>query len=296
MVRRIDCSPRGLVRYPTTNTDMGNIDQISEAFNRDGFFFPLSAMPSAQTAEYRRVFRSLEDRIETSGIGRGGQLNQMHSVLCFVNEIARNDRILDAVEAVIGPDIMVWGSTFFIKEPRTTGFVSWHQDLHYWGLEDRNAMVSAWLALGPVSRSNGCMQFVRSSHRHGLVEHKDEFDADNFLYRGQVALAEIDESDIVHVELEAGQFSLHHGYLLHSSPANLSNIRRWGLTINYIAPHNRQVVAPRDFAMLVRGEDRFGHFAHVPAPESDLCPEALQWHRRLLEAKDLATYAGVAHP
>ncbi len=265
---------------------------IGEQYANDGYYFPIDAMTSVQAAGYRDEFESLEDAIEDSGIGRGGQLNQMHAVLCFVNEIVRNERILDAVEAAIGPDILVWGSTFFIKEPRTTGFVSWHQDLRYWGLEDEDAMVSAWLALGPVTKTNGCMQFIPASHTGGLLEHKDRFDADNFLYRGQEVQVDVDESKIVHVELEPGQFSLHHGHLLHASPANHSDIRRWGLTINYIAPHNRQVVADRDFAMLVRGKDAHGNFQPVPAPESDLSDDALRWHRKLLAAKDQATFDG----
>lgn len=275
---------------------MSNIDQdlIKRNYRDNGYFYPLDAMTPGQAAEYRSEFGSLQGALEKSGIGRGGQLNQVHSVLRFVNEIVHNERILDAVEAVIGPDILVWGSTFFIKEPRTTGFVSWHQDLRYWGLKDEDAMVSAWLALGPVNKSNGCMQFVPASHNDGLLPHKDNFDADNFLYRGQEAQVDINEADVVHVELEPGQFSLHHGFLLHASPANHSNIRRWGLTINYIAAHNQQVVADHDFAMLVRGEDRFGHFRAVPEPESDLSPAALEWHNRILAAKDQATFAGTA--
>lgn len=273
---------------------MAETNWIKERFTSDGFVFPLGAMTPAQAAEYRRAFKALEERIAASEIGRGGQLNHVHSVLGFVNEIARNGRILDAVEALIGPDILVWDSTFFIKEPHSPGFVSWHQDLRYWGLEDVNGMVSAWLALGPVSRVNGCMQFVRGSHRQGLVEHRDEYADENILSRGQVARVGIDGDNVVHAELAAGQFSLHHGLLLHASPANHSDFRRWGLAINYVSPRNRQVVAPRDFAMPVRGEDRHGHFGHLPEPDADLCPEALGWHRRLGAARDKVLYVGAA--
>ncbi len=271
---------------------MDEANWIKERFTSDGFVFPLDAMTPAQAAEYRQSFKALEDRIAVSDIGRRGQINHVHAVLRFVNEIARNDRILDAVEVLIGPDILLWDCTFIIKEARSPGFVSWHQDLRYWGLEDENAVVSAWLAMGPVSRANGCMQFVRGSHRQGLVEHRDEYAAGNILSRGQVAQVDVAGDDVVHAELQAGQFSLHHGFLVHSSPANPSDRARWGLVINFVAASNRQVVAPRDLAMPVRGEDRYGHFGHVPEPEADFCPEALAWHGRLVEARHWAQYAG----
>lgn len=270
-------------------------DAIRTAYESQGHCFPLHAMTEEQAAAYRDAFLQLEPQIDASDARRGGQLNQSHVILKFVNEITRNTNILDAVEAVLGPNLLVWGSTFFIKEPHSTGFVSWHQDLHYWGLEKPDGMVSAWLALGPVTKENGCMQFVSESHKLGDLPHEDFFDADNFLYRGQQAQTEIDQNRVVDVELKAGEFSLHHGYLLHASPANESDIRRWGLTINYISADNRQVVSDEDYAMLVRGHDIGGHFEPVVDPKCDLSREALALHSRIIDAKDKATFAGAAH-
>ena len=261
---------------------------IRKAYRRDGFFFPLRAIPPERAASYRRHFEAIEDRLKALDVARSGQYTQMHLLLGFVDELTRNKNILDAVEALIGPNILVWGSTFFIKPPRSQSYVSWHQDLRYWGLEDDDAMVSAWLALGPVSKANGCMRFVKQSHKRGLLEHLDRFDEDNFLYRGQQAKAEIAERDIVDVELAAGEFSLHHGLTLHSSPANPSDTGRWGLTINYLAPHNRQLVAGTDFATLVRGVDTHSHFESAPAPACDLSEQALECHARVMRAKDQA--------
>lgn len=272
-----------------------NQDAIRSNYLSDGHCFPIEAMSAKQAENYRETFLRLEPEIDTSGARRGGQLNQSHVILQFVNEITRNPRILDAVEAVLGPNLLVWGSTFFIKEPRSTGFVSWHQDLHYWGLDKPDGMVSAWLALGPVTKENGCMQFVSGSQTLGDLPHEDFFDENNFLYRGQRAQTKIDPSRIVDVELKAGEFSLHHGYLLHASPANTSDIRRWGLTINYISADNRQIVSDEDYAMLVRGRDTGGNFKPVPAPEHDLSAAALELHGRVIDAKDKATFAGAAH-
>ena len=226
-------------------------------------------------------------------MGNKAQLNYPHVIFRFAHALVTHPRILDAVEAIIGPDILVWGSTFFIKEPHSESFVSWHQDLRYWGL-DSDAEVSAWLALSPVMEANGCMRFLPGSHKGELLPHRDTFTQNNFLTRGQEAAIEIDENETVAVTLEPGQASLHHGKLLHASGPNRADERRIGLAINYIAAHVRQEVAREDFAMPVRGKDRHGHFRHVPPPREDLSDEALSWHGRILSAQNEALYEGAA--
>lgn len=261
-------------------------------YARDGYAFPLDVFSLDEAAAYRAQLEALEARLEGERTGNKGQLNYSHTIFRFVNDIVRNPKILDVVEEILGPDILVWGSTFFIKEPHTESYVSWHQDLTYWGLDDDEGQVSAWLALGPVNKANGCMRFVPGSHKSEIVDHKDTFDASNFLTRGQEADVEIDEEAVVHCELEPGQVSFHHGKLLHASAPNRSGVRRLGLAINYIAPHVQQVVASTDFAMLVRGEDNYGHFQPVPPPEEDLSQEALEWHHRILNAQNETLYEG----
>ncbi len=268
---------------------------ISEAYRHDGFCFPIDVMPEDDARAYRSQLEGLERRSAGAKLGNKDQLNFPHVVFRFAHEIAGHPRVLDAVEAIIGPDIMIWSSTFFIKEPRTGSHVSWHQDLRYWGLEDHDAMVSAWLALSPVTEANGCMRFVAGSHKGPLVDHEDTYGEDNVLTRGQQAAIEIDEGASRKVELKPGQMSLHHGRLLHASAPNRSDERRIGYAMNFIAPHNRQVVAQRDFAMLLRGEDRFGHFEPVPPPESDLSTSAMDWHARILRAQNESMYDGAAH-
>ncbi len=262
-------------------------------YQSQGHVFPLQVISAQQAATYLCDFNAMMQQLGDQRLGYKAQINQVHVVARFASEIVRNPAILDAVEAIIGPDILVWGSTFFLKPPQSKGFVSWHQDLRYWGLADSEALVSAWLALGPVNRDNGCMQFLPGSHAAGLVEHVDQFESDNILTRGQHARVAPDEEEIVHVELEAGQMSLHHGYLLHASAPNHSTQPRIGYNINFIAPHNRQVVAQTDYAMLVRGEDKHGHFTLVPPPEVDFDEAAMTWHKRILDALDETIYQGV---
>lgn len=266
---------------------------IARAYEEKGYYFPLRAMPAEEALGCRAELEALEARIGKAKLGNRGQLNYAHVLFPFADAIMRRPEILDAVEAILGPDILVWGTTLFTKEPHSPTYISWHQDLRYWGLSG-DAEVSVWVALGRVNRDNGCMRFVPGSHRLDLVPHRDTFSQDNFLTRGQEAQVEVDEDRTVMVELEPGEASLHHGRLLHASGPNESDGRRIGMVINYIAPHMRQVVAPEDFAVLVRGSDRHGHFHHVPAPQVDLSEDALAWHRRILDAQNQAMYDGAA--
>ncbi|MDX1400769.1 MAG: phytanoyl-CoA dioxygenase family protein [Kiloniellales bacterium] len=272
------------------------LDDVAGSYAENGYCFPVDVFDEERAASYRRRLEQLERKIAGAKVGNKDQLNYPHVIFSFANEIVRSPSVLDAVERVLGPNILVWGSTFFIKEAGSRSYVSWHQDLRYWGLQDHEGMVSAWLALSPVTRANGCMRFFKGSHKSGLLSHKDTFDKENFLTRGQEAIVEIDEAGCVDVELRPGQMSLHHGLLLHSSRPNYSEERRIGLVINFITPQNRQVVGRKDYAALVRGEDRFRHFELVPPPEEDLAPESLHWHEKILSAQNEALYAEAAEP
>ena len=272
--------------------DQTNSMDGASRYQRDGYLFPVDIMDAREAASYRGELESLEKRLEGQTVGNKAQLNFPQVIFRFANEIVRHPNILDVVESMIGPDILVWGGTFFTKEPHTESYVSWHQDMRYWGLDDVDGLVSAWLALSPVTLANGCMRFVPGSHKGEMLEHNDTFNEDNFLTRGQEAAVEIDEDALVYAELGPGQASFHHGKLLHASGPNRSDERRIGFAINYIAPHVRQTVAKEDFAILVRGEDRYGNFHHVPSPEADLSDAAMAWHNRILTAQNVAIYDG----
>jgi hypothetical protein len=274
----------------TTNSRRGST--FLARYRKDGFYFPFDAFSRQEADAFRRRLDLLEPQARAGGAGNKGQLNHAHVLFRFCDEIVRNPKILDAVEDILGSDLMVWGSTFFIKEAQSPSHVSWHQDLRYWGLDDAEAQVSVWVALSPVTRAHGCMRFVPGSHKGPLLSHKDSYAPENFLTRGQVADIEVDEDTVVHVELAPGQASFHHGKLLHASGPNRTDERRIGLTINYIAPHVRQTVAKEDFAMLVRGEDCHGNFRQVPPPDDDLSSAARDWHARILAAQNVALYQG----
>ena len=151
-------------------------------------------------------------------------------------------RLVEAVKPILGPDLMVWSSGLFI-EANTPHVVSWHQDLTYWGLSEVDE-ITAWVALSPSNLDSGCMRFVPGSHKRQLVDHRDTFDPNNLLTRGQEIAVDIDDADGVDVILETGQASLHHGHLFHSSGPNTTGDRRIGSAIRYQAfdeaAHGRQ--------------------------------------------------------
>lgn len=250
----------------------------TDAYWRDGFLFPLTVLSpeEAQAArdELERIERDWLTADLPHPLATYKRVNA-HLVLPLAIRLASDPRVLDAVEAIIGPDIMVYGGEFFIKEARTTHIVTMHQDLTYWGLGATSRMVTAWIALSPATRASGCMDFVSGSHQNPILPHRDSFDENNLLSRGQEIEVDVASADKTAIELQPGEMSLHHGLTIHGSGPNVSDDRRIGYVIRYVAPDVSQEVADRDFATLVRGKDRFGNFEPVPGPQADFDADAL---------------------
>jgi ectoine hydroxylase-related dioxygenase (phytanoyl-CoA dioxygenase family) len=257
-------------------------------YHRDGFHFPVRVLSAAEARSYR-------DRLEASERRLGGPLSgnmrqKPHLLFTWANELARHPAILDAVEDVIGPDILCWSTTFFTKEANSPSFVSWHQDATYWGLST-NDVITAWVAFADAPVASGAMQFWPGSHLRNQLEHRDTFASDNLLTRGQEIAVDVPVGEGVDVPLKAGEMSLHHVLLVHGSGPNSTADRRIGFAIRYIPPHVRQLKA-RDSAMLVRGRDRYGNFDADPEPRRDLDEAALAAHRDAVERSARVLYDG----
>jgi ectoine hydroxylase-related dioxygenase (phytanoyl-CoA dioxygenase family) len=207
-----------------------------------------------------------------------------HLLFTWLDDLIRHPRILDAVEDVIGPDILCWGTSFFTKERRDPSYVSWHQDSTYWGLEPPD-IVTAWVAFTDSTAANGAMRVIPGSHKLDQVPHRDTFAADNLLSRGQEIMVDVDERQAVMLELAAGEMSLHHVRLIHGSDPNPSDDRRIGFAIRYIPTYVRQVAGSHDSATLVRGEDRYHHFQHERRPDADMSEAALEHHAAVTGAQ-----------
>ncbi len=187
------------------------------------------------------------------------------------------------MEDILGPNLLVWGSSFFIKEARNPGFVSWHQDSTYWGLDPAD-IVTAWVALSDSTVENGAMRVMPSTHTMEQVPHRDTFAEGNLLSRGQEIEVDVDASKAHTLVLQAGEMSLHHVRLIHGSDPNPSDHRRIGFAIRYLPTYVRQVVGSHDSATLVRGVDEFHNFEPEERPDSDFSPRAKAFHAKITGA------------
>jgi hypothetical protein len=256
-------------------------------YQQQGYLFPLPVLSEGETAALRSKLEALE-------MEHAGQLSprinrKPHLLLTWLNELIRDARILDPVEDILGPNILCWGSGFFIKNPNHPARVTWHQDSTYWGLSQPD-IVTAWIAFTPSTPANGCMRVVPGTHVLAQLPHRDTFAEDNLLSRGQEIAVEVEETRAVDIVLEPGQMSLHHVMLVHGSEPNHSSERRIGFAIRYLPTYVKQLTGVRDSASLVRGVDEFGHFDQEPAPRSDFDADALAFHERMLAANDQILY------
>jgi len=262
-------------------------DQVA-AYRHRGFHFPIPALDSSEVAEFRRKLENYET--QSGGPIKAEMRDRSHVLFTWIDEMIRHPKILDVVEDVLGPNILCWNTSFFIKEARDPGFVSWHQDATYWGLSS-SEVATVWIAISPSNKISGCMKFIAGTHQK-QVRHEDTFDKNNLLTRGQEIAVEVDEAEAVYVELMPGQASLHHVLLFHGSEPNRSDDRRIGLAIRYIPTHLRQAVGARDWATLVRGKDEYRHFLPAHVPKRDLEPEALAFHQEVSEEQVRVLYRG----
>ena len=249
-----------------------SLSEVSARYAATGCAYPIDILSRSEAAGYRARIEEAERR------PRGGlpfPYLKPYLALTVVNELVRLPAVLDMVEDIIGPDILVWDGALVVKEPHASGMFTWHQDLTYWGLRPKEGVVSTWLALSPSTPESGCVKMIPGTHTRDILPHRDTFGADNMLSRGQEIDLEVDESQAVDVVLEPGQMSIHHPHLFHRSAPNHSGDRRIGMNVQYIAPHVKQVVGASDSAMLVRGRDRVGNFELETPPEWDFAPESM---------------------
>ncbi|MFQ5755590.1 MAG: phytanoyl-CoA dioxygenase family protein [Acidiferrobacterales bacterium] len=257
---------------------------------QDGFYGPVRALSPDEAADFLRRFEAYEQAHRGWYELSKGQ--KLYLLQTWAAELASHPRVLDAVEDVLGPDIFVWGLSLFVKDAHNPGYVSWHQDSTYWGLSKPD-VVTAWVALSPSNRENGCMKMIPGSHRLDQFPHNDTLAQDNLLTRGQKIAVDVDESEAVYLVLAPGEISLHNIRTLHASEPNRSGARRIGVAIRYIDPQVQQTKAGDDSAWLVRGEDKYGHFIHETPPKCDMDAAALAEHARITKLRQGMLYNGV---
>jgi len=248
------------------------------AFRRDGFLFPFAMLDAAETQARLADFGRYEDWLGCPLPDADRKWKTMpYAHLPWFNALVRDPRILDVIEDLIGPDILVWTSTFWIKEPGTPAFAAWHQDNAYFGLQP-SEQVCAWLALTEADSEAGCMEVLSWQDTPRLMHHAPQRFAASINRAGQTVVEPFDDAAPVTMELKAGSFSIHHGLCMHYSGPNRAQRRRIGLGFNYIPAHVRPTSPVRMAAMLVRGQDKGGHFDLVEPPAGEFDPAGLALH------------------
>lgn len=250
-----------------------------ERYRKEGFLSPLRAFDAARAAHY---FAALEHSESAHGqYNRHYLASKAHLVFTWAAELVRNPEVLDAVEDLIGPDILLFNLTIWSKRGHDETYVNWHQDGTYFGL-DPCEQITAWIALTPSTPEAGCVEVLPGSHLHGPMRHAERQDKKSLLSRGQYVSEHFDESGTVPMPLAPGEFSLHDVNLLHRSGPNRADHRRVGFGISYIPARVRCTAPVRLTAALVRGSDRFGHFDPEPVPAADYHPDAVAFHKQTI--------------
>jgi len=262
-----------------------------EQFQRDGYFSPVPVLGADEVSSLRQQLQAVEAR--QGGALYPEQRSKSYLLFKWLNDLVRDPRIVEPVAQLIGPDVLLWNTLFWIKEAGSRSFVSWHQDTKYWGLSS-DQVVTAWIALSEAGIDEGCMRVLPGTHRGETLAHADSYHKDNMLTRGQeISLAER-EDEAVYMPLRAGEMSIHNYRLAHASGPNTSADRRIGISMHFMPPDTRQIVGSWDCALLVRGEDSYGHFEPTPIPACDFDPVAVDFHKRASKAVNEVLYKGAA--
>ena len=238
-----------------------SLEQINQ-YKEDGYIAPIDVLTKDEAEEVKKEIEYIEKKWpnEIEGLGR----NYVHLISPVLDKVSHNSKILDAVESIIGKDILVCGTTLFIKNPDKKGFVSFHQDAKYIGLEPHN-WVTGWLAVTDANEENGCMRMLKGSHKKDLKFHDQKFDENNLLTRGQT-IENVPINETTPVILKAGQLSLHHPTIIHGSGLNKSKERRIGFAIQSYIGTNVDQVLGKIYVQQARGNDTFKFHQHVKRP------------------------------
>lgn len=239
-------------------------------YHDQGYLSPIDVMSEDEAIAYRQRFEEAEKKYPE--VANRHKRNNAHLSLKCLDELAHHPRILDVVEDIIGPNISLWATVLFIKEPQTSHYVSWHQDATYMGMS-HNDFVTPWLALSPSNPETGCMSMIPGSHKEHIRTHDDTFAENNILTRGQEVRG-VDEKKAVNLILRPGQMSLHHAEIIHGSQRNKSATRRIGFAMqSYMARHVNQLLG-KNLWLSVRGDNARINSQELHRPQYDLDPIA----------------------
>ena len=182
--------------------------------------------------------RQVEPRVESGELqadNYAGSLRKMTHIAfgeaVFLDH-ARDARIVDVIECLLGSDIVLAQDQLFMKPPYVGSRQEFHQDTPLgFHLEPPDRMVTCWCALDEATVANGCLWMIPGSHLHGVTDRE--------LWRRYEPIDGVEPPEARPVELEVGDCSFHHGLILHASRPNLTDRPRWGYATHYASAHCR---------------------------------------------------------
>jgi non-haem Fe2+, alpha-ketoglutarate-dependent halogenase len=226
--------PVELKNIPEDYVGVERSTQTAQQFHQNGILFPVSVLATEEVSFYRTALSGLQRRLNSS-IER---LPSLHEYFPWAYDLSVHPKVLQAVQEVLGPEIVHWGTLVLCKPSHSPVYASWHQDGEYAAFLNGAPSVSAWIALTDSTAESGCMRVLPGSHTH-RVEHRLRLSSQNLLKMGQTAAVDVDEAQVVNVELKAGQMSLHHVDIIHGSKPNSSDHDRTGFIIRFTTPEIR---------------------------------------------------------
>ena len=257
-------------------------------YKEEGYVAPIDVLSKEEANEVKEEIELIEKKWpnELEGLGR----NYIHLISPVFDKVCNNTKILDAVESLIGKNILICGTTLFVKNPNEKGFVSFHQDAKYIGLEPYN-WVTAWVAITDANEKNGCMRMWSGSHKNDLQYHNQKFDENNLLTRGQT-VENVPMNETKPVILKAGQISLHHPKVVHGSGLNKSNDKRIGFVIQSYIGTNVEQVLGKMYVQQARGDDTFKYHEHVGRANELMNQEGTQIKKKANKELSKIFYSG----
>lgn len=247
-------------------------DEQVASYEDNGFLSPFTLCSAEEAAALRDRFEDMERTLGEEPQKRFRV--KAHLPFPWLCDLIGHPKLLDAVEDLIGPDILCWGSSFFTKKANDPRFISWHTDTFYYSFDPAETL-TAWFSFNDSTPESGCVRYIPGSHKMQTIH--DFFpDPDNLAGQGQTA-RDVDESRAVEAVLRAGQVVFHHESVVHGSQPNKADHPRVGYSIHYCAPHVRETRFDGATAMLLRGKDTHGHWDPDPMPKQDFDPDCIQW-------------------
>ena len=216
-----------------------------------------------------------------------------HLLSNFFYKIATDINIIQNVKKIIGNDLYIWSSAFFVKAPSEGKFVSYHQDNPYWQLSD-DKVVTAWIALTKSDKISGALELFPKSHRTGIINKLDVRNPRASYLKGMKTTVSGDMLSFKHnlnkfiknnksriINLLPGQFSIHHVNTVHGSGVNKSKRYRIGFAVRYISSDTQHLREKNDRALHISGKKN-KYYSDEIYPKKNFSKESIRQYKKSL--------------